>query len=340
MRYPAWALLCFLVGLVALTVFAAGCGATTASKPAATVTVTLTQPTVRPPAPGATRTPARVVSKRPPAVARPSSLQTFDGNYFSVDYSGAWYVETDAADKGSYLDTTIRNPVNRDVMLRIDVTPGASIGDPVVNARQVESALRRQPGYRLLDFSRTSFQGYPAVRWEFEVEEHGTLLRKVDVFFENANGDGFGVLTQAPASTFALWRRYFANTRTSLALTPTTSTPAQPLSPETETVPSLPSEPAQSFCDTHACIPNFDNGVGTVVQCADGMWSHSGGQPGACSYHRGVAGGTRSDEYGYPDTGATEDYGSGNGYPVICADGTLSDSGGIQGACSHHRGVG
>lgn len=38
----------------------------------------------------------------------------------------------------------------------------------------------------------------------------------------------------------------------------------------------------------------------------------------------------------YPAT--TQNYGSGNGYPVVCADGTLSDSGGIQGACSHHGG--
>lgn len=29
----------------------------------------------------------------------------------------------------------------------------------------------------------------------------------------------------------------------------------------------------------------------------------------------------------------------GNGYPVVCADGTISNSGGIQGACSHHGGV-
>lgn len=39
----------------------------------------------------------------------------------------------------------------------------------------------------------------------------------------------------------------------------------------------------------------------------------------------------------YPPT--TDDFGSGSGYVVTCADGTLSDSGGIQGACSHHGGV-
>lgn len=32
--------------------------------------------------------------------------------------------------------------------------------------------------------------------------------------------------------------------------------------------------------------------------------------------------------------------GSGGGYPVTCGDGTASDAGGIQGACSHHGGVG
>jgi hypothetical protein len=43
------------------------------------------------------------------------------------------------------------------------------------------------------------------------------------------------------------------------------------------------------FCDTHACIPSFEEGTGSIVQCADGMWSRSGGRPGACSHHGGVA---------------------------------------------------
>lgn len=36
-------------------------------------------------------------------------------------------------------------------------------------------------------------------------------------------------------------------------------------------------------------IPNYDNGTGYRVQCADGMYSQSGGRPGACSGHGGVA---------------------------------------------------
>lgn len=42
-----------------------------------------------------------------------------------------------------------------------------------------------------------------------------------------------------------------------------------------------------SFCTTHACIDNFSEGTGYIVECSDGEWSHSGGRPGACSYHGG-----------------------------------------------------
>ena len=41
------------------------------------------------------------------------------------------------------------------------------------------------------------------------------------------------------------------------------------------------------FCSAHECIPNFPNGNGDIVQCADGEWSHSGGLSGACSDHGG-----------------------------------------------------
>jgi hypothetical protein len=42
-----------------------------------------------------------------------------------------------------------------------------------------------------------------------------------------------------------------------------------------------------TFCTTHRCIPSFGEGTGTIVQCADGEWSHSGGRPGVCSRHGG-----------------------------------------------------
>jgi hypothetical protein len=45
------------------------------------------------------------------------------------------------------------------------------------------------------------------------------------------------------------------------------------------------------FCESHTCIENFPYGHGTVVECSDGEWSHSGGISGACSDHGGEAGG-------------------------------------------------
>jgi len=46
--------------------------------------------------------------------------------------------------------------------------------------------------------------------------------------------------------------------------------------------------PPGTFCDYFACINNFWNGVGYVIECTDGMYSKSGGRSGACSYHQGV----------------------------------------------------
>ncbi|MDQ1555287.1 MAG: hypothetical protein QOI02_289 [Actinomycetota bacterium] len=64
------------------------------------------------------------------------------------------------------------------------------------------------------------------------------------------------------------------------------SVPSQPTMPVTPPVPTDP----PNFCDVNTCIPNFPNGNGSIVQCADGEYSHSGGIQGACSYHGGVLG--------------------------------------------------
>ncbi len=56
---------------------------------------------------------------------------------------------------------------------------------------------------------------------------------------------------------------------------------------------NLISYPPSNFCSYFACIANFwgadDPGDGYVVQCADGSYSQSGGERGACSYHGGVS---------------------------------------------------
>jgi hypothetical protein len=43
-----------------------------------------------------------------------------------------------------------------------------------------------------------------------------------------------------------------------------------------------------SFCSYFPCIPSFwQSTKGYAEECVDGKYSHSGGRPGACSYHGG-----------------------------------------------------
>jgi hypothetical protein len=67
----------------------------------------------------------------------------------------------------------------------------------------------------------------------------------------------------------------------------TAGTPAASTSPVTAPRAPATSTPA-NFCTTHECIASFAEGRGTIVQCADGEWSKSGGLPGVCSRHGGV----------------------------------------------------
>lgn len=46
--------------------------------------------------------------------------------------------------------------------------------------------------------------------------------------------------------------------------------------------------PTTTFCSFFACINNFWNGHGYVVQCHDAQYSKLGGMQGACSSHNGV----------------------------------------------------
>ena len=44
-----------------------------------------------------------------------------------------------------------------------------------------------------------------------------------------------------------------------------------------------------SFCTYFPCIPSFWQSTrGYAEECVDGKYSHSGGRPGACSYHSGA----------------------------------------------------
>ena len=158
--------------------------------------------------------PAPVPDEVPGSRSEPG-VASFIGKYFAIDYPAGWDVETAEVSKGGYLDTTIRDPGDRSVLLRVDVIPNEN-QDPIVNAGRVRSAVSRQRGYRELEFSRMDLGGYAAVRWEFLVEEDGTRLHKVDVFLLNEAGDGIAVLTQAPEAKYYRWSEVFDGIRNSL----------------------------------------------------------------------------------------------------------------------------
>jgi hypothetical protein len=46
--------------------------------------------------------------------------------------------------------------------------------------------------------------------------------------------------------------------------------------------------PPYDFCRTFPCVDGFFKGDGYVVECNDGLYSATGGQPDACSGHGGV----------------------------------------------------
>ena len=311
-------------GFAVAALAAAGCGTNSGniaapSTPTQTVTQTVTV---------SKAAPAPVV--RAPRPVTPT-YTSFSGSYISVDYPDSWNVDSSEAAKGGYLDTTIRDQTNPALMLRVDLTPSSSAGDLAATAQQVEQSLVSQAGYRVFRYRPSSYQGLASVDWEFLVSEHGVLLHKQDTFFVDASGDQIAILTEAPADIYPSWRSAFAHIRSSFITAGAASVTPPAASPV-------------SFCDTHACIDNFDAGGGYIVQCDDGMWSHSGGLSGACSYHGGESGnvysGSSGSSLGSSGSSSGGDLGPGNGSTVTCADGSISHSGGIQGACSHHGGVG
>jgi hypothetical protein len=277
-----------------------------------------------------------LVQRRADATTASNSLQTFNGAAFSIDYPSAWTIS--GSSSSGYHDTTIRSSDGLR-LIRVDISDSAPSSDPEVLATPVEKSLEGQAGYRMISWATTTYGAYDALRWEFVVTEHGVLLRKVDTFFVDDVGAAVAVLVQAPAAGYQYWAPVFTAVRSSLTLNDGTSTVGG------SQAPASPAD-AGAFCETHSCIAHFGSGTGYIVQCADGMWSHSGGLQGACSWHGGETGNTSDGSTGDggayvapPAPSPPVVIGPGNGYAVTCGDGSISNSGGIQGACSHHGGV-
>lgn len=68
--------------------------------------------------------------------------------------------------------------------------------------------------------------------------------------------------------------------------TPATAAPSRSAPPPPPAA-TYPTAADRDFCATHPCIASFSTGRGTIVRCADGQYSRSGGLPGVCSRHGG-----------------------------------------------------
>jgi hypothetical protein len=95
--------------------------------------------------------------------------------------------------------------------------------------------------------------------------------------------DAVAVYSQAQADAYAANHDLGPDPYESLALSE-----ARP-APEYDYEYDYDDDVPQSLYNPGGNIPNYENGRGYRVQCADGMYSHSGGIQGACSHHGGVA---------------------------------------------------
>jgi hypothetical protein len=181
-----------------IAALSAGCSSNSGGNATpATVTQTVTN----------TVTTANQPPPQAPIVPASPTYTSFTGTYFNIDYPDTWGVEASEVSKGSYFDTTIRDSADPNLLLRIDVTPAASVTTNLSSsASQVEQSLASQPGYRELRNEPTSVNGYEALAWEFLVAEHGVLLHKQDTFIRDDSGDDVAILTQAPANLYPRWR--------------------------------------------------------------------------------------------------------------------------------------
>jgi hypothetical protein len=175
-------------------------------------TATTGIPTTTPPVTSSTTNPSPPSSAPPETTATiPAdySATTYEGTSFSIAHPTGWVVSH--IPEGGNLDTTFQPAASwNGWLVRVDEDPGSggtleAASDPVI------AALERDPTYGLVSLTRITFAGVPALRWEFEDTEEGVRLHKVDIFFIDVDGDGWGVLVEAPQSAWAQERAVLEN---------------------------------------------------------------------------------------------------------------------------------
>jgi hypothetical protein len=137
-------------------------------------------------------------SPPPPSQGNPGE---YSGIYFSTAYPPGWEMTSAEQPAGgnTYYDTIIQDPAISDALIRIDVTPNADT-TPTQSYKKLSPVLAGEPGYRLVSLQQETIGGLTALSWEFTVDENGVLLHKIDSFLTDSGGNGFAILTQAPAA--------------------------------------------------------------------------------------------------------------------------------------------
>lgn len=140
-----------------------------------------------------------------PAQPTPSSTAappTYQAPDFSIDYPSGWQV-SHIPEPGNNRDTTFQPSGGGGLLLRVDENPSPPVNTASAASAPVIAGLRHDPTYIELGLTNDTFDGVQAVRWEFEVDENGEQVHKVDEFFIDSSGRGWGVLFQAPQADWA-----------------------------------------------------------------------------------------------------------------------------------------
>jgi hypothetical protein len=271
MRTPSLAVISGLA--VALIIGACG-GQQRASAPTPTVVQTVT-------APG-----EAAVTKAPTSTA--PDLESYQGSGYSAQVPKGWTRESDNAPHSGYVESKWRDPTDPRTSLTIDVAAAEST-PPSTKADEVRAGVSGQPSYGETSSNSATVAGGRGYVWTFKLSGD----QRVD-YFANTCNTGVAVLGSTAAARFHELSSTFKKVADSVTVD--CSAGASGASTNTDPAPSSPPSTSTSteadFCSTHDCIPNFPNGTGTIVECNDGKWSHSGGRSGACSSHGGVSGNT------------------------------------------------
>lgn len=154
----------------------------------------------------------------PPAATTAPTIVSYNGGDFTIDYPSSWQI-THISEGGGNVDTTLSPPGYQGVLMRVDEQPSATVSSPGAAAAPVIAGLRKETGYVELGLTDETFAGIPALRWEFEVPENGVVLHKIDEFFIDSSGRGWGVLVEAPASVWPQVESAFETLRSTFATT-------------------------------------------------------------------------------------------------------------------------